>query len=155
MRSGYYVGSNKNYSRASSSFVLHFISPSFSSLPGSIAADGHSAVYHKRLPTSTQLLARGDKKKGKGDKTEKVRFAKGNFPSKTCVACGRPFEWRKKWQRRGDEVTTCSKACDAQRRAGNHVTEDYFVMIDYHKISYSVALRFLKSMKDMGMVIIM
>ena len=45
-------------------------------------------------------------------KTEK----KENLPSKTCVTCGRPFTWRKKWERCWDDVTTCSKSCNAARK---------------------------------------
>lgn len=30
---------------------------------------------------------------------------------KTCVACGRRIEWRKKWERDWDEVRYCSTAC--------------------------------------------
>ena len=35
--------------------------------------------------------------------------------SKTCVACGRTIEWRKKWARDWDDVKYCSAAC---RRRG-------------------------------------
>lgn len=31
--------------------------------------------------------------------------------SKTCAACGRDFDWRKKWARCWDEVRYCSDAC--------------------------------------------
>lgn len=41
---------------------------------------------------------------------------KENLPHKVCVACNRPFNWRKKWERCWDEVTTCSKSCNAKRR---------------------------------------
>jgi hypothetical protein len=44
---------------------------------------------------------------------------KENLPSKTCVTCGRPFTWRKKWERVWDEVTTCSKSCNRKRREAN------------------------------------
>ena len=44
---------------------------------------------------------------------------KENLPTKICVTCGRPFTWRKKWERVWDEVTTCSKSCNRQRRAKN------------------------------------
>ena len=37
---------------------------------------------------------------------------------KTCLACGRRIEWRKKWERDWDEVRYCSTSC---RRHG--VTE--------------------------------
>ena len=39
-----------------------------------------------------------------------------NLPVKTCVVCNRPFTWRKKWERCWDEVTTCSKSCNAARK---------------------------------------
>jgi hypothetical protein len=32
-------------------------------------------------------------------------------PSKTCVACGLPFTWRKKWARDWDSVRFCSDRC--------------------------------------------
>lgn len=39
-----------------------------------------------------------------------------NLPTKVCVVCNRPFTWRKKWERCWDEVTTCSKRCNAERK---------------------------------------
>jgi len=44
---------------------------------------------------------------------------KENLPSKVCVTCGRPFTWRKKWERVWDEVTTCSKSCNRKRKVNN------------------------------------
>lgn len=41
---------------------------------------------------------------------------KEHLPFKTCVTCGRPFTWRKKWEKVWDEVTTCSKSCNRKRR---------------------------------------
>jgi hypothetical protein len=41
---------------------------------------------------------------------------KENLPSKVCVTCNRPFTWRKKWEACWDEVTTCSKKCNGERR---------------------------------------
>jgi len=41
---------------------------------------------------------------------------KENLPHKICVVCNRPFNWRKKWERCWDEVTTCSKSCNRKRR---------------------------------------
>ena len=35
--------------------------------------------------------------------------------SKTCLACGRQIEWRKKWERSWNEVRYCGQAC---RRRG-------------------------------------
>lgn len=36
---------------------------------------------------------------------------KEHLPSKTCRVCGRPFVWRKKWERNWEEVAVCSEAC--------------------------------------------
>lgn len=44
---------------------------------------------------------------------------KENLPTKICVVCERPFNWRKKWERCWDEVTTCSKSCNRKRRENN------------------------------------
>ncbi|WP_166258129.1 DUF2256 domain-containing protein [Marinobacter salicampi] len=38
------------------------------------------------------------------------------LPSKTCLACRRPFVWRKKWARDWEKVRYCSERC---RRRGN------------------------------------
>ena len=38
---------------------------------------------------------------------------KDELPSKLCVSCGKPFTWRKKWERDWDNVKTCSVRCRA------------------------------------------
>jgi hypothetical protein len=38
-------------------------------------------------------------------------IAKGNLPNKLCMACKRPFAWRKKWERDWDSVIYCSDKC--------------------------------------------
>ncbi|MEI6457289.1 MAG: DUF2256 domain-containing protein [Pseudomonadota bacterium] len=38
---------------------------------------------------------------------------KADLPSKSCVACGRPFHWRKKWERDWVQVKYCSERCRA------------------------------------------
>lgn len=48
---------------------------------------------------------------------------KQHLPEKTCAACGRPFAWRKKWERDWEQVRFCSDACrrnkpTAARRTG-------------------------------------
>ncbi|WP_422041731.1 DUF2256 domain-containing protein [Roseibium sp.] len=40
---------------------------------------------------------------------------KSDLPRKTCPACGRPFTWRKKWERSWDEVRYCSDRCRRQK----------------------------------------
>ena len=43
---------------------------------------------------------------------------KAELPSKICLACGRPFLWRKKWARDWEGVKYCSDACRAGRGGG-------------------------------------
>jgi hypothetical protein len=61
--------------------------------------------------------------KRKYSETTPVNMPRGvkkeNLPSKVCVTCGRPFTWRKKWERVWDEVTTCSKSCNHKRRVAS------------------------------------
>ena len=40
---------------------------------------------------------------------------KNGFAPRTCAACGRPFEWRKKWARDWESVRWCSDACRRAR----------------------------------------
>jgi len=42
---------------------------------------------------------------------------KGDLPEKICAQCGRPFAWRKKWERVWDEVRYCSDRCRAEAKA--------------------------------------
>jgi len=44
-----------------------------------------------------------------------MRHKKPNLPEKTCVVCGRPFKWRKKWAKVWDEVKYCSDKCHKNR----------------------------------------
>mmetsp|Transcript_7454 Transcript_7454/g.8997 ORF Transcript_7454/g.8997 Transcript_7454/m.8997 type:complete len:200 (-) Transcript_7454:121-720(-) len=39
--------------------------------------------------------------------------------SKICVVCKRSFTWRKKWEKNWDEVQTCSKRCNTERKRIN------------------------------------
>lgn len=71
-------------------------------------------LYNHRGETH---LARG--RRGGGDIEKAKPISKENLPSKFCVVCGRPFSWRKKWERCWDEVTTCSKRCNSERRGGS------------------------------------
>ncbi len=38
-----------------------------------------------------------------------------HLPTKVCPACGKPFTWRKKWERDWANVVYCSDKC---RRTG-------------------------------------
>lgn len=57
-------------------------------------------------------------RKSKGGSAGGFRNPHG-LPSKTCPACGRPFTWRKKWERDWANVVYCSDACRAKGRAVN------------------------------------
>jgi hypothetical protein len=43
---------------------------------------------------------------------------KGDLPVKTCVQCGLPFTWRKKWERVWEEVRYCSDRCRREAKRG-------------------------------------
>jgi len=68
--------------------------------------------YYASTTSSTSCLQMAKNKKGK-------TISKTNLPSKICVVCERPFTWRKKWERDWDEITTCSKSCNAKRKKSN------------------------------------
>ncbi|MCR9258851.1 MAG: DUF2256 domain-containing protein [Pseudomonadaceae bacterium] len=38
------------------------------------------------------------------------------MPRKVCLACDRPFTWRRKWKNVWDDVRYCSERCRRQRR---------------------------------------
>ncbi|WP_136637610.1 DUF2256 domain-containing protein [Pseudooceanicola onchidii] len=40
---------------------------------------------------------------------------KSKLPTKICVACQRPFTWRRKWSRDWNEVKFCSERCRRSR----------------------------------------
>lgn len=43
---------------------------------------------------------------------------KQHLPSKPCTVCGRPFAWRKKWEKVWDDVKFCSDRCRRNRGGG-------------------------------------
>jgi hypothetical protein len=76
-----------------------------------------------RSPLCMGRQSSGNSKNGSNDSSRKVKaVSKANLPSKICVVCGRPFTWRKKWERCWDEVTACSKRCNGERRSGNKLS---------------------------------
>ncbi|RLS62936.1 MAG: DUF2256 domain-containing protein [Planctomycetota bacterium] len=42
-----------------------------------------------------------------------------NLPQKICASCGRPFTWRKKWERDWDQVKYCSDRCRTSKRGNS------------------------------------
>ncbi|MGB1383676.1 MAG: DUF2256 domain-containing protein [Flavobacteriales bacterium] len=47
---------------------------------------------------------------------------KPHLPEKCCVICGRPFAWRKKWERDWDNVKHCSERCRRSRSSASKET---------------------------------
>ncbi|MEQ8702404.1 MAG: DUF2256 domain-containing protein [Phaeodactylibacter sp.] len=45
---------------------------------------------------------------------------KGDLPTKACLHCGRPFTWRKKWEKVWDEVKYCSERCRREAKRGRN-----------------------------------
>ncbi len=48
---------------------------------------------------------------------------KANLPARDCLACGRPFAWRKKWARDWENVRYCSDACRGKAKAQRPLNE--------------------------------
>ncbi len=44
---------------------------------------------------------------------------KENLPTKVCATCGRPFTWRKKWERDWASVRYCSDHCRSARKVAD------------------------------------
>lgn len=75
-------------------------------------ADAHpqSPRGFQQLPGPINILPA---KKGSGSKSKAPN--KADLPSKVCLTCGRPFTWRKKWEKVWDEVKYCSDRCRGSR----------------------------------------
>ena len=41
---------------------------------------------------------------------------KEHLPEKICATCGRPFAWRKKWERNWESVKYCSERCSKHKQ---------------------------------------
>ena len=48
---------------------------------------------------------------------------KADLPEKICATCGRPFGWRKKWERCWDEVKYCSGRCSRNRKSSTRAPQ--------------------------------
>jgi hypothetical protein len=47
------------------------------------------------------------------------QIKKENLPEKICLTCGRPFTWRKKWEKVWEEVKYCSDRCRQEKKKLN------------------------------------
>ena len=41
---------------------------------------------------------------------------KMKLPSKICIVCELPFNWRKKWKKNWNEVKYCSEKCSRNKK---------------------------------------
>lgn len=60
---------------------------------------------------------RGQHSKPQDRQMPKMR-KKSDLPTKICVTCGLPFNWRKKWERDWEQVTHCSDRCRSAAKTG-------------------------------------
>ncbi|MBY0503938.1 MAG: DUF2256 domain-containing protein [Bryobacteraceae bacterium] len=44
---------------------------------------------------------------------------KQNLPEKICLVCGRPFVWRKRWERDWEQVRYCGERCRRHKKAAH------------------------------------
>ncbi|MFY8056548.1 MAG: DUF2256 domain-containing protein [Planctomycetaceae bacterium] len=44
---------------------------------------------------------------------------KSPLPEKICVACGRPYKWRRRWARDWDNVKYCSERCRRSKHSAD------------------------------------
>ncbi|TXI50599.1 MAG: DUF2256 domain-containing protein [Lysobacter sp.] len=49
---------------------------------------------------------------------------KSDLPTKVCATCGRPFAWRKKWERDWANVKYCSDGCRMRKAAPSTTQRD-------------------------------
>lgn len=58
---------------------------------------------------------------------------KSDLPTKICVTCGRPFTWRKKWEKVWEEVKYCSDRCRNDKKTVPRLKQkdDYIAFLKY------------------------
>ena len=78
-----------------------------------------SKYTNRNIRGITTVNAQGDRKDEK-----KKTYTKSNLPSKICLVCNRPFEYRKKWEKVWDEVKYCSDKCRGQRNSNSNKNID-------------------------------
>ena len=50
------------------------------------------------------------------EKKKTLKGFKSKLPTKECVVCHKPMQWRKSWSKNWENVKYCSEKC---RKAGN------------------------------------
>jgi hypothetical protein len=48
---------------------------------------------------------------------------KADLPQKICSMCGRPFTWRKKWEKDWESVKYCSDKCRKYSKIKKHESD--------------------------------
>ena len=64
--------------------------------------------FHISRPAMSRRLYA---KKSDGPGGDRINKKKGSLPTKICVQCDRPMEWRKSWSKNWNEVKYCSDKC--------------------------------------------
>ncbi|MFN5602876.1 MAG: DUF2256 domain-containing protein [Acidimicrobiaceae bacterium] len=67
------------------------------------SAQGQHLPYRHRIGASCKLPTL--------EVVTRVPKKKNGFEPRICAACGRPFEWRRKWARDWHNVLYCSDKC--------------------------------------------
>jgi hypothetical protein len=74
------------------------------------------------MASSGRLNVNSAKPGGKGLASRHFSFflmaatlKKGQLPTKICVTCGLPFEYRKKWRNNWEAVKYCSERCQRNK----------------------------------------
>jgi len=104
------------------SFVVHPIRVSTIGLPSARASLSPCLAKETATPSLSSQLNRSGLAGGlyanssRSVGMPKMR-KKADLPSKPCVVCGRPFVWRKKWEKVWTEVKFCSDACRMRKNA--------------------------------------
>ena len=88
------------------------------------------------------LQPRGLHAKKSNSGGDKINKRKGNLPSKICVQCNRPMEWRKSWAKNWDEVKYCSDKCRKLSKSNKKGKEEHSAVAKMTK-GFIVALTLL------------
>ncbi len=46
----------------------------------------------------------------------KLKGFKQKLPTKICLTCGRPFQYRKKWSKDWNKINYCSERCKKSKK---------------------------------------
>ena len=110
-----------------------------SSLIVSPSAFSHGSFYST---SQSRILSAKKSSSSKDINDYNKNMKKGNLPTKICVQCNRPMEWRKSWAKNWDEVKYCSDKCRKLRKS-NKKGESENTCITSVTAGFVAALTFL------------